>query len=206
MLYVSIDTETTGVDPETCKILQLGAVIENTNDVKPIEDLPKFACIVEHSQITGQPMGIAMNHGLISILAAMERMEKNERLEHRKKWNIVPETMVALQFAMWLRDNGVGSKLEVNTPITITVAGKNFGTFDKIFLEKLPGWNRHIRIKQRMIDPAVLCTDWINDTTMPNLQTCKDRLGIIGEVSHDAVDDAVDIIKVIRAVTKNYKG
>lgn len=204
MIYVSIDIETTGIDPATCKILQIGAVIENTNDLKPIEDLPKFNCRVEHDMIVGQPMGISMNHNLISILAGMEKLDKNERLEYRKTWNIIPESMVALQFSMWLKDNGIGSK--DNSQVTITVAGKNFGTFDKIFLEKLPHWNRIIRIKQRIIDPAILCTDWQNDTTLPNLQTCKDRLGIKGQVSHDAVDDALDVVEVIRAVTNNYKG
>ena len=52
MKYVSIDIETTGLDPETCQTIQIGAGIEDTNNPLPIEDLPRFKCLVEHPQYT----------------------------------------------------------------------------------------------------------------------------------------------------------
>jgi hypothetical protein len=54
-------------------------------------------------------------------------------------------------------------------PITINVAGKNFATFDKLFLQELPWWQKLIKIRQRVLDPAILMVDWKNDTSLPNL-------------------------------------
>ena len=53
MPYVSIDIETTGLDPETCQILEIGAVFDNWT--LPIRDLPTFHCYVVHKQIVGSP-------------------------------------------------------------------------------------------------------------------------------------------------------
>jgi hypothetical protein len=89
----------------------------------------------------------------------------------------------------------IGSKTK---PITINVAGKNFGTFDKKFLEKLPRWQQLIRTKQRIIDPAILFVDWKNDQTLPNLTECKERAGVKGIVTHDALEDAWDVIQTLR--------
>jgi DNA polymerase III alpha subunit (gram-positive type) len=200
MLYVSIDIETTGVNREVCQILQIGAVIEDTQNVLPIEQLPKFQCIVEQEHIVGQPMGLFMNSHLLSIISQLEVLQKEARMEHRKKYNIMNENMVAVAFAMWLQTNG----FKEGTPITITAAGKNFASFDKVFLERLPKWNQHVRIKQRIIDPAVLCVDWKNDTDLPNLNLCMNRLKVYGEVTHDALADSIDVVRVLRAATQNY--
>jgi len=80
----------------------------------------------------------------------------------------------------------------------LTVAGKNFGTFDKLFVEKLPRWQQVFKIRQRIIDPTILFTDWINDEALPNLTTCKERAKTGGEVTHDAIDDAWDVIQLMR--------
>ena len=64
----------------------------------------------------------------------------------------------------------IGSKTK---PVLINVAGKNFGTFDKLFLEKLPRWQQLIRVKQRVIDPAILFCDWEKDEAIPSLTECK---------------------------------
>ena len=42
MKYISIDIETTGLDPENCQILSIGAVIEDTLNQLPFEELPTF--------------------------------------------------------------------------------------------------------------------------------------------------------------------
>lgn len=83
-------------------------------------------------------------------------------------------------------------------PIKINVAGKNFGTFDKLFLEKLPRWQQLIRIKQRIIDPSILYVDWNKDKELPGLQTCLSKAQIDHTVSHEALDDAIMVIKLLR--------
>jgi hypothetical protein len=46
--------------------------------------------------------------------------------------------------------------------------------------------------------------DWKNDESLPNLQKCMDRCKIKGEVTHDALQDAIDVVQVLRVVTGNY--
>ena len=203
MIYVSIDIETTGLDPETCQILQIGAVIEDTSKLTPVEDLPAFQCLVEHQHVSGSTFALNMNREILAKLGELERARRDDRSEIRKKYNIIPSNLVAKSFAMWLAANGVQA-IEKSEQISITVAGKNFGVFDKLFLDKLPGWSASIRIKQRMIDPAILCMDWATDSGPPNLQTCMQRAQVEGSVTHDALQDSVDVVKVIRGITRNY--
>lgn len=202
MIYVSIDIETTGLNPESHQILQIGAVIEDTATVKPLSELPKISLTLEHEEYVGQPTALSMNSWILDILSRVDRLNKEDRLEYRKQKGIVPVGLAAKQFHLWLLQNGF--KKEESGQIKITAAGKNFGTFDKLFLQKLPLWSSQVQIKQRVIDPAVLCTEWTEDEDLPNLNTCIKRLGLIGEVTHDAVQDALDVIRVIRSATNNY--
>jgi oligoribonuclease len=200
MKYVSIDIETTGLDPENCQIIQIGAVIEDTINERPISELPKFQCLVEHAQISGSPFALKMNSGILEKLGELERADREERSDIRKKYNILSPTLVAKSFKMWLSSNGFESAADL--PISITAAGKNFASFDKLFLQRLPGWSSAISIKQRVIDPAILFMDWQTDSTLPNLKQCMERAGIDGEVTHDALQDAIDVIRVVRVAVK----
>jgi len=204
MKYVSIDIETTGLDSESCQILQIGAVIEDTNNPMDYEDLPKFQCIVEHLEYSGQPTALSMNSWIFKILSGLEGIKKEARLDYRKTHNIIPVGLVAKSLQMWLINNGLIPE-STTEPVKITAAGKNFASFDKQFLQKLPNWGPSIQIRQRIIDPAVMVTNWKEDSTLPNLNTCLQRLELPGEVTHDALADAWDVIRVIRAVTNNYE-
>jgi hypothetical protein len=202
MKYVSIDIETTGLDSEACQILQIGAVIEDTADPKPLEELPKFMCILEHEKYSGQPTALSMNSWILKILSGMEGLSKDDRIEYRKANHIIPAALAAKQLQMWLMANGF--KMESTGAVKINAAGKNFATFDKLFLQKLPSWGSCIQMRQRIIDPAILCTDWAEDDSLPNLNTCLKRFDLPGEVTHDACQDALDVIRVIRSATHNY--
>lgn len=204
MKYISIDIETTGLNPEKCQILQIGAIIEDTNNLVPYPDLPKFTCIIEHEEYSGQPAALNMNSWLFEILSGLERKTKDDRLEYRKKNNIMQVGLVAKSLQMWLINNGLLPD-SIGGPVKITAAGKNFASFDKQFLQRLPGWGSAIQIRQRIIDPAVMLTNWKTDDALPNLNTCIKRLGLDGEVSHDALADAWDVIRVLRKATDNYE-
>ena len=41
--------------------------------------------------------------------------------------------------------------------------------------------------------------DFKTDDWIPNLDTCKKRAGINGEVTHNALDDARDVILTLRS-------
>lgn len=206
MRFVSIDIETTGLNPEYCQILQVGAVIEDTVNIKPYDSLPTFSCIVEHERYTGQPFALNMNNWIFSILSKLENTSKEERLAIRSKYNIIPEALVASAFSVWLLENGIekNTNAAFSSKLLINVAGKNFAGFDKLFLQKLPNWSSTIQIKQRILDPAILLMDWQNDDSLPNLNTCLNRLNLEGEVTHNAAIDALDVIRVIRTGTNNY--
>ncbi len=203
MKYVSIDIETTGLSPEKCQILQIGAIIEDTSNPLPYEDLPKFNCIVEHPEYSGQPTALNMNSWIFDILSKMENLNKEDRLNYRKEHNIIPIGLVTRSFQMWLMDNGLIPDF-INEPVKITVAGKNFASFDLQFLKQLPSWGSSVQVRQRIIDPAVMVIDWNTDQTLPNLNTCLSRLDLPGEVSHDALADAWDVIRVMRKLTNDY--
>ena len=111
---------------------------------------------------------------------------------------------VAKSLGMWLQANGLGDPESKTGQIRITVAGKNFATFDKLFLQKLSGWSTSIQIRQRMIDPTILCMDWTKDDGLPNLAECMKRAGVEGAVTHDALQDAIDVVRVMRGITDNY--
>jgi hypothetical protein len=103
---------------------------------------------------------------------------------------------------MWLASNGIPA--EATGCVKINAAGKNFASFDKVFLQKLPNWSSNVQIRQRILDPAILLMNWKTDESLPNLQVCMDRCELAGEVTHDALQDAIDVVRVIRSVTKDY--
>jgi hypothetical protein len=206
MKIVSIDIETTGLDHNTCQILQVGAVIEDTVKIPALKDLPRFSCIVEHPIYTGQPFALNMNNWIIKILASLETATKEQRIQIRQDNRIMGEGLVANALWLFLTANGIKPNPDSKSDqVQITVAGKNFGTFDKPFLEALPNWSSKIQVKQRIIDPAILYVNWLEDENLPNLNECMKRGGITGEVTHDAVQDALDVIKVLRQVTNYYE-
>jgi oligoribonuclease len=223
MKYISIDIETTGIDREKCEILSIGAVIEDTENIKPIEELPKFHSAIkryDRQGFYGEPTALIMNAELIKSISDYDRCknqeEKNE-LVNKTGMQFMDETTIVTEFYYWMYANGafeIGKELgelvtrhpeygivpHINRApkAVINVAGKNFATFDKVFLEKLPRWKQLIEIRNRILDPAILFVDWKSDKALPGLNACKDRAGIEGLVTHNAVEDAIDVVKVLR--------
>ena len=218
MIYVSIDIETSGLDHEKHKVLSIGAIIEDTEKKLPYEDCPKFNAIVLQNEINGSPRAITMNKEIISMMG--EYLEGTDEvrnvLNNNSGYKFYEEEDVVKEFYRFLWSNGFGYELSsgdfVNTidgveypaiggktkPITVNVAGKNFGTFDKLFLQELPWWQKLIRTRQRVLDPAILMVDWKNDKSLPNLTQCKERAGVNGIVTHNALEDAWDVVQLLR--------
>lgn len=219
MVYVSVDIETSGLDHEKNCVLSIGAIIEDTEKKLPFEECPKFNAIILQKEIVGSPRAITMNKDIIGMIG--EYLEGNDEVRHlmdtHSDYLFLEKENVVTEFYRFLFANGFGYELGpgdfVNTingveypaiggktkPITLNVAGKNFGTFDKLFLQQLPWWQKLIRTRQRVLDPAILCVDWINDKALPSLTQCKERTGIEGIVTHNALEDAWDVIQVLRS-------
>jgi len=219
MIYVSIDIETSGLEPLNNSVLSFGAIIEDTTNKLPYEKLPKFNAIVLQNQITGSPRAISMNKEIISLIGEYKEGNEEDRanLEHHSDYVFLEENELAQKFYDFLFLNGIypnssflnnhvrnvnGTMIPAfnnHTPsLTINVAGKNFGTFDKLFLEELPWWKKLIKIRQRIIDPSVLYCKWDEDNAIPSLKKCKERAGIDGEVAHTALEDAWDVVQMLR--------
>jgi hypothetical protein len=211
MKYVSIDIETSGLDHEKNCILSIGAIIEDTEKKLSFDECPKFNAIILQREIVGSPRALTMNKNIISMIGTYLEGKDADRLilEKTSSYQFLEKEDVVKKFYEFLWVNGYGndvpnhllvtSRIDSNSkPITLNVAGKNFGTFDKLFLQQLPWWQKLIRTRQRVLDPAILCVDWKNDDSLPSLTTCKERTNIEGIVTHNALEDAWDVIEVLR--------
>lgn len=199
MKYISIDLETTGLDPSINQIIEFGAVLEDTKRQIPLDDLPTFHAYITHPRgmLTGNVYALDLNADIINKI-------KNKK-ELKNKYNFIKVEHLAHDFLFWLFSNGFELKVKnENTPDeyryseTFNVAGKNFSSFDKLFLEKVPEFSKLIRIRRRILDPAILCVDWENDESLPSLSECNKRTGFMNDVTHKAVDDAKDVIRILR--------
>lgn len=225
MKYVSIDLEMSGLDSEKHQILSFGAIIEDTENKLPFNLIPKFYGVILHREIVGSPRAIGMNWSLIGNIGDYIEGSENDKkalelvqsLRYDGGYKFYEEDEIVKEFFDFLFLNGYGydiiSKAQAVRfigghslpifgssikPITINVAGKNFATSDKLFLDKLPWWKKLIRTRARVIDPAILFCDWKNDDAIPTLDECKKRQNIPGVVAHTALDDAWDVIQLLR--------
>jgi oligoribonuclease (3'-5' exoribonuclease) len=179
--YVSIDIETTGLNPDTDQILEIGAVWEDWTT--PLNELKTFRCLVQHDNYHGSAYALALNVKLLKELAGPWETSMLEPHE------------VGEVFNSWLKGCGWNGKENM------TAAGKNFASFDRQFLRKLPCFDENVYIKHRAIDPAMLF--WLpGDNALPDSKTCYERAGMSNEVAHTAVEDALAVVQLIRIGTE----
>lgn len=177
MKYISLDLETTGLNPEKCQILEIGAVLEDTAQQQTIKNLPHFHAYVRHELYSFEPFALRMNWELVKSIVY-------------KEVETIHVEDLASRFRDWLSANGilVGS---------MTYAGKNFGSFDMQFLKQVPGWTDKVKMKHRAFD--VGCMMWqAGDEVIPDLATCAKRAGLTEIVAHRAIDDAEMVVAIMR--------
>ena len=174
-----------GLNPETCQIIQIGAVIDDlTKPEVPVEELPHFYKNIGHDSYQGEAFALHMNSRIFEQLAIGD--DKNIMVSQ------LPKMFAA--FLMHHFESKFGSLLD-----SVTFAGKNFASFDARFLNKIEGFDTYFRIAHRTIDPAMMYMRR-EDTKIPNLQTCCDRAGIEldSSLQHDALYDAQLVTKLVR--------
>lgn len=205
MKYVSMDTETTGLNTEKDIILQIGAVIDDTKwwvpgpDFVAVEDLPSIKMNLLHDRITGQITALAMNGWILSQMREYNDAKSKEQKEEvvAKYGYFIEQHLAAEHMGKFLK-----SHLPINNydkPIHINVAGKNFGTYDWPMLKRLPKWENNIIMRQRIMDPSILWWDpQLDGESLPNLATCMERAGIEPHVTHDALEDSRDVVRCVR--------
>lgn len=221
MKYISIDIESTGLDPEFNQILSIGAVIEDTLNPLPFEELPKFHAVIKRESVYGSIFALNLNKDLIQAMtdySEARTQELKDEVEESFGAKFYNEDEVVEALYQFCYRNGLVDLdpnfinntrktvdgisypiLTSNMPKTyLNCAGKNFAGFDKKFLEKLPRWKQVFSIRSRVLDPGILFVDWINDESIPSLDQCKQRAGIEGVVTHNAVEDAMDVVMLLR--------
>lgn len=133
MKYISIDLETTGLDPKTCQVIEVAMVLEDTENIRPIDELPFFHALIRHSFVKGEWEAIEMNWELIN--------EASNSHDEDYVWSMARQ---------WLfeRSGPDGERF--------FLAGKNVGTFDYRFLPESVQYCFH----HRTIDPGSVFMDW----------------------------------------------
>lgn len=193
MKLVSIDLETSSLNPDNGQILQFGAVVFDTES-------EFFAChaytkTIVSKHIKGDAFALKMNSWLINDIS---EFYSNPELVDPSKFIRIGD--LAEDFSSWL-----STTCNINDMFVVT--GKNFFNFDDKFLEQVPDWRQLIHYRHRSIDPGTLYAE-SSDDVPPSLTVCKQRsinkypeqaakLFRNTEVSHDALDDAKDVAKLI---------
>lgn len=173
MKYVSLDVETTGLRPNYDQLLQVAMVVEDTElSGIPVQELPYFCAIVRHEEIRGQPYALGLNGWILDIISA--------RLSVGSPYPILEQEQMCYDACDFL-DKHFG-------PGRINVAGKNAAGFDIPFLPTAIS----SRFRHRVIDPGSVFVDW----SAQSLPSLGDLIG--GEVKHDALGDARDVITCLR--------
>lgn len=175
-MYLAIDIETTGLNPEKHQILEIGAVLYQPD--KTIMECPTFRTLVEHDEYRGSAFALSLNHKLLQEIA--------------DNGGETPEN-AALALAAWLNKHlPYGQRLA-------HLLGKNVGSFDLQFLKRLPRWPEY-RIHHRCLDVGSL---WATSDGMKSQTELEANLAeeydIPGE-PHEALYDAR--ISLALAITK----
>jgi DNA polymerase III alpha subunit (gram-positive type) len=178
--YVSIDIETTGLDPTNCQTIEIGAVIDDW--VSPIDELQTFRCYVDHQVFMGEAYALSMHADIFRTIATGKTDVRILQVED-----------VTDYFVGWLIDNGFDPSKEKTL-----IAGKNFGAFDKGFLEDIYDWKKGVNMKHRFIDPGNMYYIPGVDDGPPSTEECLKRAGLPPVVQHRALDDALDVVHLIR--------
>lgn len=198
MKFFSIDIETTGLDPDFCKTLEVAAVYCDLNDLEtPVEDLPYFHRYILHDVIVGQPYACSMHRDIfIKIDEGLVRRSDYPNQLSLKNEFLYPQE-VGEEFSGWLQTLGFNGR--------ITAAGKNFGSFDYQFLKALPGFTDAVNIRHRSIDPGMLYLTH-EDDCVPDTTQCMIRAGIdVSRMTHTALDDSRVVVDLIREARRQGK-
>ena len=190
MKYVSIDIETTGLDPDNCQIIEFGAVIDDMET--PLDKCPTFRYRVKDTMYRGEPYALAMHK---EFFEEMAKLSSNQYI--RPNDLVGAECGLPSYFARWLRSREV-------RPKDFTAAGKNFAEFDAQFIRKCPAFHTNESFKWRhaVLDPGPMYIE-PGDDCVPNTKECINRAGGLSPYNipgkpHTAVYDALVVCALLR--------
>jgi hypothetical protein len=186
MKYISMDLETTCIDPKIPEnVLQMSLVVEDTQNPVPVEELPHFTCFIKSidNQYTGQASALGMNGWIFNILCG--------RTDNDTGYPILYQQEAWLQACAFVDEHFRGQSGRAKG---VKIAGKNVGIFDMQFIPK----ELMSRFSAKSIDPTSMFIDWKAEKPLLSLGEIKKKLDFDPHVAHDAREDALDVIKVLR--------
>lgn len=179
--YVSIDVETTGLNPRIHLIVEVAAVVADTEDITtPLHELAAYRSVIVRDLSVWSTFCLDL-HSKNGLIRDMQLCK-----------DATPDNVYKDLSAFLSSEFGKDP---------INVAGKNFSGFDRPFLEQLGPF----RFRHRVLDPAMLFTT-PSDGQLPDLKTCLQRAGLkdVG-VEHRALGDALCVIELIRRGYHDYR-
>lgn len=199
MKFAGIDIETTGLNRDTDQVLQVAIVLEDTAkpDI-PVEDLPTFEALICHERLSGAPFALNMNREIVELLATASPGPVDFRGRRVEAFGRKSEVVFAA--IEWLQAHYTnGGPLEM--PRKFVAAGKNAGGFDLPFM----GTDFQKRFHHRVIDVGSVALGanrdfWLQDRP-PGMRELHEGV----EATHDALEDARDVIRLLRKLTHNYR-
>lgn len=193
--YVSLDIETTSLTPNPNNVLSIALVIDNGG---AIEDLPNIRIMFLHTPDRYDDTATAMNPWLFGARAMARGHLKEEKAAGLLGEHNAAKTIRAFENHIVAPDwtaaqDMLGCFLADYGPME--VAGKNVESFDWKFLPE--------GVKSMFTpifhDPGSLFKR-PGDRFRPSMAECCARAGLPNEVTHDAYDDALQVIKLLRHV------
>ncbi len=222
MKFLALDIESTGLDMDNDQILEVGFVAVDTT-ASP-STWKTLHLMINHPRITGNVYALSMHNRIFNHIKNHKQKPLevqdayNDALKNRYGYYcltedecmvIKPEDLY-VYFKMFIIQNF--DKSPKGDYWSITCAGKNAANFDIPFLKKHfdkfcntnfaelnddPNNREMINFRKRVIDPAVLFTDFVKDDMVADLGLCKERAGLKNFVSHNALEDAWDVVFLI---------
>jgi oligoribonuclease len=181
MRYLSIDVETTGLDPNNCDLIEIACVLEDTSlkPLPPVEELPSFACVVKRSEYVWEAGAMALHKDRLLpalLLAEVQGLQSVGSIPIRSYESMCWALNDFLQY------------FDIAPNNKITPAGKNFAGFDARFIPA----DLAACLRKRTLDPGSVLVDWTKDR-LPSLKDLLEK-----EPQHAALADAQDVVSVLR--------
>lgn len=180
-MLISLDLETTGIEGQ---IIEFAAVIEDRT--KPVEELKFYHTFVLQDRYDFEIIAAQMNRRVIDAIADFHKGIGNPE-------SFTPIDHLQTRFDRWMREHGH----VLNDEVTFT--GKNFATFDLRFLLPAKVFDGRVKMHRRVLDPGSMY--WIPELDgdkPPNTETCLKRAGLDSGINHDALEDARNVLRLIR--------
>lgn len=225
MKYISVDTETLGLDHTNTHLVDVSFVCADTNKEFELTTTNHLRVVFCKNILIGDIFAVCMHTELLQeineVIQEHFKVDKKSKLEdvtwsHRKigtnklgrpenvlylnHYNIFPDIVDQREGILKsaLNEFFLNNGIDLQKD-KINVAGKNYAKFDEKFLTQSPLIVDYIfpKIRHRVLDVGNMYVR-PEDETLPDLKTCLERAGFEKSVEHNSTPDAVDVIYCVQ--------